>query len=231
MTDGETLEYCLQIFPEQAAELKPLLEIKIGFNAFDDIKPDAEFKTRAYYQMQNALDQAWDEAPRRAGFRWQPRLAMTLASVIGFILVAGGGTIAGAGNAMPDGTLYPVKLFAEQARISLTADATAKAELYAGLTERRVTEISYLVSNQGSPEQVGSVLAELDGLLADASLVPLPDDAARTTEQFLAESFDAAAEPAPGDVILLKASRGMQLEELAEDLERRLRRDPETRAG
>jgi UDP-N-acetylmuramoyl-tripeptide--D-alanyl-D-alanine ligase len=38
-------------------------------------------------------------------------------------------------------------------------------------------------------------------------------------------------QPTPGDVILLKASRGMQLEELAEDLERNLRMDPETRAG
>ena len=192
MAEGQTLEYCLQIFPDEAAELKPLLEIKTGFDAFEMVKPDAEFKTRAYYQMRNALDSAWDEAPRRAGFRWQPRLAMTLLSVIGLIIVAGGGTIAGAGIAMPDAALYPVKLFAEQARVSLTGDETAKAELYASLTERRVTEISYLASNQGSPEQLGTVLTELDGLLADASLVPLPDDAT----QMSVESF-GAAEPAP----------------------------------
>jgi hypothetical protein len=197
MAEGQTLEYCLQIFPDEATELQPLLEIKANFDAFAEVKPDAEFKTRAYYQMQNALDSAWDKAPRRAGFRWQPRLAMIAVSVIGFIIVAGGGTVFGAGGAMPDGTLYPVKLFAEQARVSLTGDETAKAELYASLTERRVTEISYLAGNQGSPEQVSSVLAELDGLLADASLVPLPGDAASMGGQRSWQLFSAPGEPSP----------------------------------
>lgn len=201
MAEGQTLEYCLQIFPDQAAELQPLLEIKTGFDAFAEIKPDAEFKTRAYYEMRNALDSAWDQAPQRAGFRWQPRLAMIAVSVIGFIIVAGGGTVYGANGAMPDGALYPVKLLTEQARVSLTGDETARAELYASLTERRVTEISYLAGNQGSTEQVGSVLKELDGLLADASLVPLPDDAAPMAKRNSGNLFSASGEPAPAPTV------------------------------
>ena len=156
---GDTIEQCLQSYPEQADELEPLLQTALAAKKAATIQPSAEFKARARYQFHSALQEM---EPKR-GFRfipWQSRWA-TAVAVILILVLLGSGTIATASNSMPDGTLYPVKLATEQTWLRLTTSAIDKAELHARLADERVAEIIYMAS-KGDSQQVKLVAQRLD---------------------------------------------------------------------
>ncbi len=126
---GETMEQCLQSYPEQAADLKPLLQMALATRQAVAIQPRAEFKARARYQFHSALQEA--ASPRSRPFLSRfPRWATVVTIVLG-VLLMGGGTIAAASYSMPDSLLYPVKLATEQAQLTLTPSDIGKAELCA----------------------------------------------------------------------------------------------------
>ncbi len=158
LAKGETLEQCLASYPEQAVELKPLLETALATKQASAIEPRPEFKARARYQFRSALQEM--EPKRRLSFLdWWPRWATAVAIVL-VLLLAGGGTVAAASGSMPDEPLYPVKIASEQARLMLTFSALSKAELYTNLVDKRVSEIVY-VANKGDARQVELVTERL----------------------------------------------------------------------
>jgi hypothetical protein len=72
---------------------------------------------------------------------------------------------------MPDGFLYPVKIASEQVQLTLTPSKLGKAELYANLADKRVSEIVY-VASQGDIEQVELTTQRLNNALTRiASLI------------------------------------------------------------
>jgi len=156
---GETLEQCLQRYPEQAAQLEPLLQTAQAVRKASAILPRSEFKARARYEFRSAL-QATATKRRLPLFGLRPRWAMAL-MIIGIVLVAGGGTAAAASNSMPDSPLYPVKLATEQVRLTLTPSDMGKARLCTALADRRVAEIIYMAS-KGDAQQVEVITQRLD---------------------------------------------------------------------
>ena len=108
---GETVEQCLKSYPEQTAELKPLLETALAAKRASAIKPRADFKARARYQLRSALS----ETAPRPSLGWFPRWA-TVTAIVLVLLLVGSGTVIAAGNSMPDSPLYPVKLATEEAQ-------------------------------------------------------------------------------------------------------------------
>ncbi|GAH90833.1 unnamed protein product, partial [marine sediment metagenome] len=104
-------EQCLQSYPEQAAELKPLLQTALVVKKASAIQPRAEFKAKARYQFRSALQEVASRGSRPF-FGWLPRWA-TVVTIVLVLLLAGGGTVAAASNSMPDSPLYPVKLATE----------------------------------------------------------------------------------------------------------------------
>jgi len=91
-------------------------------------------------------------------------------AVVLVLLLAGGSTVAAAGNSMPDNPLYPVKLATEQARLTLARSNMSKAELYAKLADKRVAEIIYM-ANKGKPKQVESVTHRLNSHLTRVAVL------------------------------------------------------------
>ena len=161
LVKGETLEQCLARYPEQAVALKPLLETALIAKQASVIYPHPEFRARAKYQFRAALQAV---TPKR-GFSpltW-PRWA-TVVAVALVLLLAGGGTVAAASNSMPDEPLYPVKLATEQVWLAFTPSDISKAELYAKLADRRVTEIASIAS-KGEPEHLEKVTNRLNNYL------------------------------------------------------------------
>lgn len=183
---GETVEQCLASYPEQAAELEPLLQTALATKKASAIKPRPEFRDRARYQFRSALQEMEVERGRRF-FSWQPRWATAVIAIL-VLLLASGGTVAAANNSMPDEPLYPVKLATERVRLALTPSALGKAELYINLADKRVAEMVYM-ANKGKPEQVERAAQRLDTYLtrvaslttppqeAGALLVPAPEKA------------------------------------------------------
>ncbi len=161
---GETVEQCLQSYPQQATELEPLLQTALAAKKASAIQPRPEFKAKARYVLNSAL-QEMEQKRSRPFFGWLPQWA-TVVTIVLVLLLAGGGTVAAAGNSMPDNPLYPVKLATEQVRLILTPSDIGKAELYANLTEKRVIEIAHM-ANKGKPEQVEKTTQRLNNHLVE----------------------------------------------------------------
>jgi hypothetical protein len=162
LVKGETVEECLRRYPEHARELKPLLETATATKKAVAVQPSPEFRERARQQFYAALRQM-PAQKKRAGFSWggQPRWATAVAVVLALLLVSGG-TVAAAGNSMPDQPLYSVKRATEQVRLTFTVSPLGKAELYAWLADRRVAEIIYL-AGKGKSAQLQQVTQHLNG--------------------------------------------------------------------
>jgi hypothetical protein len=169
LVEGETIEQCLKRYPEQAAELEPLLQTALEAREASTIQPRAEFKARARYQFRSALGEA---SPKSRPFLgWLPRWATVVAIVL-VVLLAGGGTMVVASNSMPDSPLYAVKLATEEARLMLTPSELGKARLCAELVDRRVEEIIYM-AGKGDVQQIELVTQRLDERLEKLAVLAL----------------------------------------------------------
>ncbi len=160
---GESLEQCLEHYPEQAAELKPLLETALAAREAADIKPRPDFRARASYQFRSALKER-TAGRERPSWGWFPRWAMVVAVVLVLVLACGS-TVFAASSSMPDSPLYPVKLATEQVQFSLTFSQMGKARLCAELADKRVAEIAYM-ADKGDTGQVELTTQRLDDRLA-----------------------------------------------------------------
>jgi hypothetical protein len=192
---GETLEQCLKCYPQQAAELKPLLETVLAVKEASAVEPRPEFRDRARYQFRSALGEK--AAPKsRPFFGWLPRWATALAIVL-VVLLAGGGTVAAAGNSMPDGILYPVKLATENVRMALTPSQLGKAEFCAELADRRVEEIIYM-AEKGDAQRVEETTERLDDRLETLAVLvsDIEGDEKTNADAMLSVTSDGGGEEA-----------------------------------
>lgn len=190
--DGETMEQCLRLYPEQAAELKPLLETVLSVKEASAIQPRPEFKARARYQFRSALGEK--AAPKhRSFFGWVPRWATALAIVL-VVLMAGGGTVAAASNSMPDSILYPVKLATENVQLALTTSELGKARLCANFADRRVAEIIYM-ADRGDAHQVELITERLDDRLEMLAVLASELEAGEAEAMLMTPSWSEAAAP------------------------------------
>ena len=62
---GETIERCLQSYPDQARELEPLLRTALAAKQAVYIQPRAEFKAQARYAFNSALREMQDKTAHR----------------------------------------------------------------------------------------------------------------------------------------------------------------------
>jgi hypothetical protein len=139
----ETIEQCLQRYPAYAKELEPLLQTVVLMHQVADVKPSAEFRARARYQMQ--LKMAQTAVPKRVA-RTIPRWAIAVCTAM-FVFVLGGSTVLAAQNVMPGNLLYAVKLTTENLQVRLAGSEEKKTELYVTMANQRITEMTWLVNH------------------------------------------------------------------------------------
>ncbi|MFC1994978.1 DUF5667 domain-containing protein [Chloroflexota bacterium] len=208
LAKGETIEECLARYPEEAAELEPLLQTILVTKEAVVIKPRPEFRERARYQFHATLREMEEKRERRFSlFSWQPQW-VTAVIVVLVLLLASSGTVAAANNSMPDEPLYPVKLATEAVRVRLTPSTLGKAELYANLADKRVAEIVRM-AEKGKPEQVVRVAERLNTHFiamaslavppkeAEALLAPVPQEAPTPSVEKESQEKDAGMFMAP----------------------------------
>lgn len=193
---GETIEQCLEHYPEQAAQLRPLLETALAAKKASAIQPRAEFKASARYQFRSALQEA-ATPKRRPFFGWLPRWA-TVVTIVLIVLLAGGGTVAAASNSMPDSFLYPVKLATERVQLALTPSQMGKIRLCARLADRRVAEIIYM-ADQGDVGQVELITQRLDERLATLAVLASALEAEEEESAVLMAPSTEEAAPSTAD--------------------------------
>jgi len=204
MAKGETIEQCLQSYSEQAAELEPLLQTALATKKASVIQPRPEFRAKARYQFRSALREIGQKR-RFSLFGWQSQWATVVAVALVLMLV-GGGTVVAASNSMPDGPLYPVKLATEEVRLTLTPSALGKAELYARLADKRVTEIIYMAT-KNKPKQIEQTARRLDACLKNIAVLSL------TQEVTAGVTLAPAPRPAPAVEEAPTAEKALTVEE------------------
>lgn len=219
LTGGESIEQCLASYPERAAELEPLLQTALSAKATLDIAPSFGFRERARNQILTELRDIAERKQRRFSlFGWQPRWATVAISVM-ILLIASSGTVAAAGNSMPDQPLYPVKLAAENVRLTLIRSKLGKAEYYAELVDRRVGEIVSMAEKgklkqaEKATERMNNQLMAMtvlvsteEGVAGVLTTAPAVPEAVPAPEEATAEApmmLVAPEEPAPEAVTAL----------------------------
>ena len=163
---GESLEQCLQRYPEQAAELKPLLCVALTTYQASAVEPRSEFRAGARYQIHSILyaEKQKPKVKRLSLLGWVPRWAVIVASVVLIILIAGGGTVAAASDSLPGETLYPVKLATERVQLAFTFSDMGKAKLHAKFAGRRIEEMAR-IAERGDSERVEGLVSRFDAHL------------------------------------------------------------------
>jgi len=169
---GDSIEQCLESYPEQAGELEPLLRAALSVKDVSSIEPRTEFQRMAKARLLSAVAAKKEKEGRRRLplWSWQQRWAVALAVVLALVMM-GGGTVAASTNSLPGDVLYPVKTTTERVQAFFTFGKEAKANLYMRFAERRIVEIEALAERaRNIPESVLSVMnAETDRAIALAN--------------------------------------------------------------
>ncbi|MFC1972206.1 DUF5667 domain-containing protein [Chloroflexota bacterium] len=190
----QTIEQCLERYPEQSDELQPLLQTISHAMVASSIEPSSEFKEKARHEFRIALQEM--DLPRSGWFfGWRPQWATAIVSVLIFLL-ASSGTVTIAGNSMPDEPLYPVKRATETVTIALTPSPLGKVNLYVNLADKRVAEIAVMAEEE-KPKEVEKAAQLLnEHLIAMAGLAaPQEKQQEKEVATFMAPS--PAIEEAP----------------------------------
>ncbi len=163
LLQGESVEQCLQAYPEQAAELEPLLRVALAARKASAIEPRPEFKAQARYRIQSALHaEKKKPQPRRIPFLgWRPRWAVAVVVSLLVLFLAGGGVVAASSNSLPDETLYPVKLARERVQMALTFSEMGKAKLRMKFANKRIQEIARMVEKGKSAQEIEKAAMDL----------------------------------------------------------------------
>ena len=187
LTGEETVEQCLQRYPEYGAELEPMLRTAMIMNRAVDVKPSADFRAKARYQLQTMM--AESKSLKRNNV-FVPRWAMAVCAVL-LVFVLGGGTVLAADGSMPGSPLYVVKLVTENVRIKLAGSEEKKVELYATMADRRVTEMAKMV-DEGKTGNLEASAQRLNNYYAKISEFP-PAQNSETTMLVATQSVPAPA--------------------------------------
>jgi hypothetical protein len=163
---SESIEDCLKTYPEQAAELEPLLKTSAALaQRSSDMQPAPDFKGRVHSQLQTML-YAKQEKMEGKGAKihlWYKWWVLAMTGVLGLLLI-GVGTIGASASALPDGTLYPLKLATEQVRLTLAFSDVDKAKLHIQCAEHRADEMVEM-ARQGKSDKVLMLTEQVDNHL------------------------------------------------------------------
>ena len=169
---GATVEECLALYAQDAAELEPLLRTaRLAMSATAAARPDARAELLA------RLSQSWNEHQTRPARRFSflppvfsPALrAGAVALVAVFALVAGGwSTTSAATDSVPGEVLYPVKRTHERFLLLIVRPSDERARLHARLVERRGAEMAALAHADRNGPELEQVSRRLEGHVQSA---------------------------------------------------------------
>lgn len=169
---GEDLEKCLQDYPEEAEQLRPLLKLALDLKQYSEsAEVSPEFKSRTEAKLKEALEARQHSWTTKVSKRLKPviRWAGATAGIVILLVSAfiGGFALSSlaSANTMPGQTLYPVKLATEEVRIALAFSDVKKVQLLASSAEARAEEIAY-AAQKGDSVQIEAGVERLEDSLA-----------------------------------------------------------------
>jgi hypothetical protein len=162
---GESIESCLQRYPDMAPELQTMLRTFVNVNwRASLVQPEPNFKARARMQLQREMytlqqEHLVKQVRKPTSFNLQ-RAWIPAAICICVLLFGSVGTAAASTDAMPDQPLYPVKLATEQVQLALSFSDNDKAMTNMHIAESRSKEIAVMAA-AGKTDQVIATTSRL----------------------------------------------------------------------
>lgn len=152
---GVDIEAVLKLYPQEAEELRPVLEAAIQARALAlPAVPEAAMQRGRARVLQRA-NEIRKSAPRPRT-RWSifgfPRLATSLAIAL-FFLVSATGLVSASNGALPGDNLYPVKRSWEGLRLLFVFSPEERVGLQSRFEQERLDEISELLT-EGRKEPI-----------------------------------------------------------------------------
>ena len=157
ITNGESVQACLNRYPDYAEELRPLLDVSVStIRAAESVQPDPTARQRNFQRFSQAVSEAGRRERERTPW-WQPwksgRFApLARPALVGFmavvIMLTGvGATTAAASNSVPGEPLYWVKTTRENVEGRLPRSDESRANYEAKLAQARGDEVNKLIQN------------------------------------------------------------------------------------
>ena len=156
-----TLAECLDRYPSSRSELESLLKIVLNIQEPPGLNLDSSYKQAAKARLLRQIGATRQKKSRSfadiLSFGLPPRLvwarvAVSVLAVIIVISMLAGGTVYAAQGSLPGDLLYPVKIGAEDARLLITGDSSAKVQLNLKFAQTRLVEMNELAN--GDQEKV-----------------------------------------------------------------------------
>jgi hypothetical protein len=157
LAQGESVERILARYPQEAAQLRPLLETANGLPALR-MEPSEAAKIKSRQQFMAQADLLRRTAPRKTmGFL--PRFVTGFAAAAVVAVVLSTGAVAASGTALPGDPLYGLKRTVESVRLQSAGSPTQRAELQREFEHRRVVEANGLLDagREGEVEFTGII--------------------------------------------------------------------------
>jgi Domain of unknown function (DUF5667) len=223
MEAGASLESCLAAFPNQAAELEPLLGMIQQMGNLTAVGPRQAFARNSRLQLENQLT-----LPKKAvTFERQNRhikqkpnlfiqrrfkvLQFVLATLLA--LIAGTGGVAYAANVSnPGDPLHGLDLAMEQTQLSLVSDASTKVKLRIAFAQERLNEAQTTFSNNDVTDglkainEYGTEISDITQLIGSAhgadqeALTSLYESAHSVHQDVLTKLLDRVPPQAKGAI-------------------------------
>jgi len=157
LAQGESVERILARYPQDAAQLRPLLNTAAGLPALR-MEPSEAAKMQSRQQFMAQADLLRRAAPRKSmGFL--PRFVTGFAAAALVAVVLSTGVVAASGSALPGDPLYGLKRTVEDVRLQSAGSPTQRQELQREFEQRRVNEANDLLDagREGEVEFTGTI--------------------------------------------------------------------------
>src|SRR5512136_2018528 len=157
LAQGESVERILARYPQEAAQLRPLLETAAGLPALR-MEPSEAAKMQSRQKFMAQADLLRRTTPRKTmGFL--PRLAAGFIAATLVAGVLGTGAVAASGSALPGDPLYSLKRTVEDVRLNTAGSPVLRQELQHEFEQRRIIEANELLDarREGEVEFTGTI--------------------------------------------------------------------------
>ena len=158
-TRGESIERCLQRYPQHVGQLAPLIQVadRIHKTSHPTLSVSATkaieqrlLKRTTELRQSKARPSLWS-----LPFSLRPLVAVaaTLIVVLVLVLGGGGGIVYASTESLPGSPLYGVKRATEQVQLFLASTETKRAEFHIKFAQRRLEEVQALAEIKGQVDE------------------------------------------------------------------------------
>jgi hypothetical protein len=157
LAQGESAERILARYPQEAAQLRPLLQTAAGLPALR-LEPSEAAKMQSRQSYMAQADLLRRTAPRKT-MGYLPRFATGFIAATLVAAVLGTGAVAASGSALPGDPLYGLKRTVEDVRLQSASSPALRQELQREFEQRRVDETNELLDagREGEVEFTGTI--------------------------------------------------------------------------